>query len=86
MTTLNIPYVKQYDDQGKVKPLKNGAYLNFGENRSQRRAHLSRKSFRGNQKGHSLIVTSNSKYERVIQVIKDQFGRVIKTVNHYLVK
>lgn len=33
METLNKPYRKQYDENGKVLPLENGVYLNFSHNR-----------------------------------------------------
>ena len=86
METINVPYVKQYDENGKVLPLVNGVYLNENPNRRERRRHKSNKSFTGNHKGISLTVSGKYKYERVTQVIKDQFGRVIKTINHYLAK
>lgn len=86
MTTINKPYVKQYDENGKVLPLVDGVYLNALPNRRQRRSHLSNKSFSGNHRGISLTVSGKYKYERVTQVIKDKFGRVLKTINHYLAK
>lgn len=86
MTTINKPYVKQYDENGNVLPLVNGVYLHNSPNRRERRAILNNKSFTGNHKGISLTVSGKFKYERVTQVIKDQFGRVLKTINHYLAK
>ena len=86
MNRINVPYVKQYDENGKVKPLEGGKYINEHANRKQRRSFLQNKSFRGNHKGIALTVSGKYKYERVIQVVKDQFGRVIKTINHYLAR
>ena len=85
-TIINVPYVKQYDENGKVLPLPKGGYVNEHPNRRQRRQFLQNKSFTGNHKGISLTVSGKFKYERVTQIIKDQFGRVIKKINHYLAK
>ena len=86
METINKPYVKQYDEKGNVLPLVNGVYLNQAPNRRERMTFKRNKSFTGNHKGISLTVSGKFKYERVTQIIKDQFGRVLKTINHYLAK
>lgn len=86
MNTVNVPYVKKYDENGKVLPIDGGAYLHKLPNRKQRRSILNNKSFTGNHKGISLTVSGRFKYERVVQEVKDQFGRVIKRINHYLSK
>lgn len=86
MENLNKPYIKQYDEKGQLLPLPKGGYINNHPNRRQRRQYLQNRSFTGNQKGKSLTVSQNLKYERVYQHIVDQFGRVIKTIKHYLAK
>lgn len=83
---MNTPYRKKYDDNGNVLPLENGAYLNTFPNRRERRLGIKQHSFTGNHKGISLTVSGKFKYERVVQEIKDKFGRVIKRINHYLSK
>ena len=38
------------------------------------------------EKGISLTVSQNLKYEGVYQEVKDQFMKVIRTIKHYLAK
>lgn len=86
MEELNIPYVKKYDEKGLLQNPINGAYINNHPNRKERRSHLSNKSFTGNHKGISLTVSQNLKYKRTVQIIKDNSGKVIKTIKHYLAR
>lgn len=86
--SINTPYVKKYDENGKVLPLENGVYLHFGDNRKKRREILQNKSFTGNHKGMALNVVNNgivsAKYRRFVQVITDKVTGVKKSINHYL--
>lgn len=86
METINTPYIKKYDENGKVLPLEGGKYLHNSPNRKARRSVLNNKSFTGNHKGHKLTVSGRFKYKRVVQVVVDQFGNVIKKINHFLSK
>lgn len=67
MEPLNTPYVKQFDEAGKLLNPINGSYLNTGKNRRERRFPLQKDIFRGNKKGISLSVTATDKHERVVQ-------------------
>lgn len=84
METINKPYIKQYDEQGKLLPLENGRYIHKFPNRKERRSIYKNKSFTGNHKGISLTVSQNFKYERVLQDVVNKFGKVIKTIKHYI--
>lgn len=82
--SINTPYVKQYDENGKVLPLENGVYLHLGDNRKKRRDILQNKSFTGNHKGMALTVSGKFKYRRFVQVVTDKVTGVKKSINHYL--
>ena len=94
---MNKPYVKEYDENGKlINPIK-GSYVSEFANRAARRNKPNR--FRGNQKGISLTVVKTDKYKRTIQLIqiieRDKKGRplaqtvennhiTIKQIKHYV--
>lgn len=79
MEPLNTPYVKQFDEAGKLLNPINGSYLNTGKNRRERRFPLQKDIFRGNKKGISLSVTATDKHERVVQRVP-----IFKGVNKIL--
>jgi hypothetical protein len=82
---MNIPYIKEYNENGElVNPLLRTTLHKF-PNRRQRRAELATKRFKGNKKGISLTVYNNMKYERTRQVVKQKDG-TIKTIEHYLIR
>lgn len=78
----NIPYLKQYNEDGTEIPLKQN-YLNKFPNRRQRKADEKKKRFFGNGKNHPLTVLHNAKFLRFRQIEKDKEGKV-KTIEHYL--
>lgn len=82
----NIPYVKEYDTEGKLTNPIEKRFTNPFPNRSERRAELTSKPFKGNKKGISLTVVNKGmgsiKYERVQQLISLGNGK-FKTINHY---
>lgn len=82
----NIPYVKEYDADGVLTNPIEKKFTNPFPNRSERRAELRSKPFKGNKKGISLTVINNgmgsAKYERVQQLISLGNGK-FKTINHY---
>lgn len=86
MRGKNIPYTKQYDENGLPIPFPKDGYINLYPNRKERRMVIQKQPHRGNTKGVSLSISGNIKYHRTLQLIKDEFGRVIKTINHYLLK
>ncbi len=85
----NTPYVKQFDENGKVtNPIK-GSYLHEFENREERRAKLQKDRFHGESKNHHLTVAKSSKYKRVRQVIncEDKHGVTTgerRVIEHYV--
>lgn len=93
----NIPYVKTFDEDGKLENPIDGFYSSAFLNRKTRRQKQPR--FRGNNKGASLTVVKTQKYKRVMQLIqvieRDKKGRPIeqtvenvnvrrKVINHYV--
>lgn len=81
----NIPYVKEYKDGVLINPIK-GSYLHTSsEGRNDRRAHLSKSSFRGNVNHISLTVNGKFKFARVVQHEFDSEGKA-KQIIHYLIR
>ena len=77
--SLNTPYVKQYDENGKVKnDFKE--YKSEHPNRSERREKPKR--FMGCGKNYPLTVLQTGKYLRRIQEIICKDGSV-KRIEHY---
>jgi hypothetical protein len=78
----NIPYVKQYDENGNVLNKIDEAYISYGPNRKERRDNEPR--FRGNHRGHSFTVTPQGKYRRVIQLAYNKKKGYVVAIKHYL--
>jgi hypothetical protein len=83
----NIPYVKQYDENGILIPLTEN-YINFHPNRQTRRKYnyqgrelTNRKpcSRTGNRR---VYVFKELKYFKVVQTIVNKFNVVLKTIIH----
>lgn len=91
---MNIPYVKQYNEEGVLtNPIK-GFYPNQFPNRKARKETRDRKwggshpkeRFMGNRKGISLSIVGALKYRRFIQWALDEKTGDIKRIEHYLLK
>jgi hypothetical protein len=79
--TINTPYVKKYDKNGKViNPIT--MYIPDGENRKKRREKNSTHKFMNNRKGMPLTVVGKFKFIRHIQLIMCKDG--LKRIYHYL--
>jgi hypothetical protein len=75
----NIPYVKQYNEDGTIaNPIK-GSYESKLPNRSQRRNNKQPR-FVGNGKNHHMTITGRFRYDRRIQII----GK--KRIEHYVLQ
>lgn len=78
MQNKNVPYIKQYDQDGVLlNPIK-GPYESKLPNRRQRRAFKNEPRFIGNSKGIHLTVTEDSIRPRA-------FKRIVQTITHHLV-
>ena len=89
---MNVPYIKQYNDEGIViNPIKNNYPQEF-DNRSKRRESKTKTPFFGNGNNTPLTVTKNSKYLRQRQIIHcrdKKNGKLtgeIRTIEHYIIK
>jgi hypothetical protein len=80
--TINIPYIKKYDKNGKVLNAFQ-TYIPEGPNRRERRKSDPKKRFIGNGKNLPLTVIGKYKYIRMIQYIRQKDGS-IKRIFHYL--
>ena len=75
---MNVPYKKNYDENGVlINPIVE-KLENFFPNRSERRKVKQKARFFGNGKNVSLTVTKTSRYLRRIQLIGS------KRVEHYV--
>jgi hypothetical protein len=81
--SINIPYIKKYDNMGNVINPIGGGYFHNGENRAKRRAQLPTHKFIGCSKSFPLTVVGAHKYVRHIQGIWQDDG-TIKRIYHYL--
>lgn len=83
MNGVNVPYVRQTDENGIcTNPIK-GTYRNAGPNRAQRRANQPR--FKGNKSGFSISVDGRQKFYRVKQIVGiDPETGGLKIIDHYL--
>lgn len=77
---INIPYVKEYGEDGLPIPITSYTTLFPERNRENRRAVKQKKRFYGNNKGHHLTVGQKFKYRRRIQIIGS------KQIEHYDLK
>lgn len=81
--SMNIPYVKQFDNNGVLlNPIK-GSYLSEFHNRRARREKSTR--FYGESKNYHLTVTGTIKYLRLKQYEFDKEGNK-KVIEHYILK
>lgn len=80
----NIPYVKQYKEDGT--PIEISGYKNHHPNRKERRIPLQKYRFYGESKNKHLTLIKIAKYHRVKQNVLDKQGKLIKTIEHYLLK
>ena len=86
---MNVPYVKQQDENGKcINPIK-GKYVNEHPNRKERREPMQKFRFAGNGNNYPLTVHKTTKFVRTLQHIhlKDKSGNYtgeIKRIEHYL--
>lgn len=86
---MNVPYVKEYDENGVVTNPIRGSYMSEGKNRAERRKSMQKQRFHGESNNCHLTVTSTHKYKRVRQAIKckDKNGNYTgetKVIEHYL--
>jgi hypothetical protein len=86
MNNKNQPYIKQYDQNGKLlNPLsvyENEEYESKFPNRKQRRAFKNQPRFIGNNKGTKLILIGQYKYKKAVQIVNGKDAG--KKVEHYI--
>lgn len=73
----NIPYKKQYDQEGVLLNPIIGSYESKLPNRSQRRSDRNQPRFIGNNRGNHLTITEDS-------MTPKKFKRVIQTISHHI--
>lgn len=79
---MNIPYVKQFDDNGQLlNPITE--YFSEFPNRQQRHAERNQPNFRGNTKHINLTVNGVTKFKRDVQIVFDKTTKKRKTILHY---
>lgn len=81
----NEPYIKQYDENGKIANPIEGIIIPKFPNRRERRQHLNETRFMGNTKGVCLTVVKIGKYLRIRQPEIDKSGKP-KLIDHYLLQ
>lgn len=82
--TINVPYVKKYNNDGEViNPIK-GIYHTQGPNRKERRSDINEPRFIGNGKNYHLTVHKISKFKRVVQVAWNKTKLCYKNIKHYI--
>jgi hypothetical protein len=86
MRNKNVPYVKQYDNNGNCTNPINVSYMSFFPNRKQRSEHLNQIPFKGNGLNYPITVLKESKYLRQVQYIMDAKTQKIKKIHHYLMQ
>ena len=80
---MNIPYKKEYNEQGiLINPIQ-GSYLHQFPNRRKRNEEQPR--FYGESKNHHLTVTGKFKFLRHKQIVKLKDGST-KIIHHYLLQ
>jgi hypothetical protein len=83
--TLNVPYVKKYDENGKLlNPIK-GIYLSGVSNRRKSKKFR----FMNNSKSIPLVVNQKSKYFKRLQeiVFVNKLGKLERRfIEHYVLK
>ena len=84
---MNIPYKKEYDNNGQLtNPIK-GSYNSLEyPNREKRREHLNTTRFKGNHKGVSITIMRSFCYTRHRQLTVNKATGKLKTIEHYIVR
>jgi hypothetical protein len=80
---MNIPYKKQYDQNGTLLNPIIAAYLHPFPNRRKRNEEQPR--FYGESKNHHLTIVKTAKFLRHKQIVKLKDGST-KTIHHYLLQ
>jgi len=81
--SMNVPYVKKYNENGQVtNPIK-GNYISEFPNRKERREDLQKHRFYGESKNLHLTVKGAFKFIRLKQVEFTKKGK-LKIIEHYL--
>jgi Tol biopolymer transport system component len=85
--STNVPYIKTYDENGKVNNFPNGGIKNDGTNRQNRKERKFR--FLNNSKSFSMVTVKEQfkekVYKKLIQTETDKEGKR-KTIEHYILK
>lgn len=80
---MNIPYVKQYDDNGVILNPIIGKYVNSFLNRKDRRNKPTR--FMNNSNSTPMVVNGSRRYLKSLQIVQSKNGK-IKHIYHYILK
>lgn len=83
MSQKNIPYLKQFDENGLISNPIVGSLINKFPNRKSRRSEIQKSRFHGESKNTHLSVNKYSKYLRIKQFEKDKDGNR-KFIEHYI--
>lgn len=88
---MNTPYVKQYDENGKIIPFQSPVdekgnilppqYISEFPNRKKRREKDMR--FHNNRKTFPTVVAGSFRYRKRIQYAWDKENQKMKTIEHY---
>ena len=81
---MNVPYVKQYDENGVVTNPIVEVYKHESPNRSKRRSVLKKQRFYGESKNCHLTVVGTKKFRRVKKEVWDRIEGKVKVIEHYL--
>jgi len=80
---MNVPYVKQYDENGLITNPIVGKYTNNFLNRSNRREKPPR--FMNNSNSTHIVVNGGIRYLKSLQKEVDKEGK-LKYIYHYILK
>jgi len=80
---MNIPYVKQYDDNGVITNPIIGKYVNSFLSRKARRNKPTR--FLNNSNSTQMVVNGGRRYLKSLQLETDKEGN-LKHIYHYVLK
>ena len=81
--SMNVPYVKKYDENGRVANLINDSLISEFPNRKERRESMQKHRFYGESKNLHLTVLGALKYLRLKQIEFTKQGQK-KVIEHYL--
>ena len=79
---VNIPYINEYNEKGKLMNPINGIYKHEFPNRQTRRQQANPIRHHGNGKNYHLTVVKESKFHRYLQHEIDKNGQK-KVILHY---